>query len=97
MPGYSARVGTTLDSEVVSRVTVSPEFGQLVYDQMKPGTSLVVTDAAVLPKTTGPAMTVITSEDESEPAPASSTPAAIPLVAPPSTPSTPETVPPPPP
>jgi len=69
MPGYSARVGTTLDSEVVSRVTVSPEFGQLVYDQMKPGTSLVVTDAAVLPKTTGAAMTVITSEDEADEAP----------------------------
>lgn len=94
MPGYSARVGSTLDNEVVSRVTVSPEFGRLVYDQMKPGTSLVVTDAAVLPKTTGPAMTVITSEDESEPAPASSTPAAIPLVAPP---LTPEPVPSPPP
>jgi hypothetical protein len=94
MPGYSARVGTTLDSEVVSRVTVSPEFGQLVYDQMKPGTSLVVTDAAVLPKTTGPAMTVITAEDESDEAAAPSIPAATPAVTAPATPPTAPTTPP---
>jgi L,D-transpeptidase catalytic domain len=94
MPGYSARLGSTLDSEVVSRVTVSPEFGQLVYDQMKPGTSLVVTDAAVLPKTTGPAMTVITSDDEAEEAPAQAVPAATPPITPT---VTPDPVPPPPP
>jgi hypothetical protein len=31
---------------------------------MAPGTTLVLTDAAVLPKTTGQAMTVITTDDE---------------------------------
>jgi hypothetical protein len=65
MPGYAAKPGNTIDSEVVRRVTVPPEFARLVYDQLVPGTTVVLTDAAVLPKTTGAAMTVITAEDDS--------------------------------
>ena len=66
MPGYAAKPGTTLDSEATRRVAVSPEFASLVYDQLVPGTTLVLTDAAVMPKTTGTAMTVITAEDEQD-------------------------------
>jgi len=64
MPGYAATPGAKIDSEIVRRVTVSPEFAKLIYDELKPGTTLVLTDAAVMPKTTGQEMTVITAEDE---------------------------------
>jgi hypothetical protein len=64
LPGYSARQGTSLDPEAVRRVAVPPGFASLVYDQMVPGTTLVLTDAPVQPRTTGKAMTVITAEDE---------------------------------
>lgn len=64
MPGYATRSGTTLDSEAVRRISVSPEFATLVYDQLVPGSTLVLTDAAVMPKTTGAALTVITAADE---------------------------------
>ena len=64
MPGYATKPGTKLDSEATRRVVVSPEFARLVYDQLTPGTTLVLTDAAVVPKTTGRALTVITAEDQ---------------------------------
>jgi len=64
MPGYAARVGTSIDPNASSRVTVAPEFAHLVYDQLQPGTTLLLTDAPVLPRTTGRSMTVITSDDE---------------------------------
>jgi hypothetical protein len=63
LPGYSARPGAALDTQAIRRVAVPPEFASLVYDQMVPGTTLVLTDAPVLPRTTGEAMTVITAED----------------------------------
>ena len=44
-------------------------FGKLLYDQLVPGTTLVLTDAAVLPKTTGKAMTVISSDGDEDLAP----------------------------
>ena len=63
MPGYQAKPGNTIDREATSRVAVSPEFGKLVYDQLSTGATLVLTDAAVLPKTTtGAPMTVVTAE-----------------------------------
>jgi hypothetical protein len=64
MPGYSALPGATLDPEAVRRISVPSEFASLVYDQLVPGTTLVLTDAPILPKTnSGQAMTVITAED----------------------------------
>ena len=62
LPGYAARPGTSLDTDAVRRVAVPPDFASLVYDQMVPGTTLVLTDARVLPGTTGESMTVITAE-----------------------------------
>ena len=45
-----------------------PDFAAEVYDVLAPGSTIVVTDAAILPKTTGKAMTVITADDEVLPA-----------------------------
>ncbi len=63
LPGYAARPGTSLDADAVRRVAMSPDFAALVYDQMAPGTTLVLTDARVLPKTTGESMTVIAADE----------------------------------
>lgn len=81
MPGYQAPVGQALDPEAVRRVRVPDEFGQLLYDQLQPGGTLVLTDASVLPKTTGPGLTVLTADEGSEavtPPPAADAPVAIP-------------------
>ena len=66
LPGYAATSGTTLDAEAVKRIAVPQEFADLVYDQMVPGTTLVLTDAPVLPGTTGKQMTVITAEKKQD-------------------------------
>ncbi len=69
MPGYAARPGNTIDPALSARIHVPPEFATLVYDQLRPGSTVVMTDAAILPKTTGKAMTVISTEDETGSAP----------------------------
>jgi hypothetical protein len=66
LPGYAARPGMSLDVDAVRRVAVPPEFAAQVYGQMVPGTTLVLTDAPILPKTTGESMTVITAEDDQD-------------------------------
>jgi len=66
LPGYASRPGTTLDSDAIRRVSVSPEFAALVYDQLTTGTTLVLTDAAVLSSTTGESLTVLTTGDQDE-------------------------------
>lgn len=81
MPGYAALPGNTIDPGFASRVHVPPQFAQLVYDQLRPGSTVVMTDAPILPKTTGKAMTVISTGDEDEAAPESS-PTPIPAPAP---------------
>ena len=81
MPGYAAREGADIDPAVAARVRVPPDFARVIYDELVPGATLVLTDAPILPKTTGKAMTVITAEpadaatdadpgpDEARPAP----------------------------
>jgi hypothetical protein len=66
MPGYAisadkAKTPGTLDPAAVKRVAVPVDFARSVYDALTPGSTLVLTDAQVLPRTTGKDMTVITS------------------------------------
>jgi len=66
MPGYAVnaeRLKTpgTLDPAAVKRIAVPVDFARSVYDILAPGTTLVLTDARVLPRTTGKDMTVITA------------------------------------
>ena len=70
MPGYAARPGNDFDPALVARVRVPPEFAAKVYDLLVPGTTVVLTDARILPETTGTPMTVITADPEGAPAPA---------------------------
>ena len=67
MPGYEAKPGNTLDPALVANIRVPPDFAAEVYDVLAAGSTLVVTDAAILPQTTGKAMTVITADDEVSP------------------------------
>ena len=62
LPGYAAKPGTSLDAEVVRRVAAPPAFAGLVYSQMAPGTTLVLTDAPGLPRTTELATPVIIAD-----------------------------------
>ncbi len=65
LPGY-ARDGkaTTLDPVAAGRVSLPAKFARGLYDALLPGTTLVVTDASVLPKTTGGALTVLASGND---------------------------------
>lgn len=67
LPGYAARADNLIDPEAARRVHVAPDFAARVYDLLVPGTTLLLTDAPVLPRTTGTAMTVITAGDDAEP------------------------------
>ncbi len=50
-----------LDPTAVKRIVVPVDFARSVYDVLTPGTTLVLTDARVLPRTTGKDVTVITA------------------------------------
>ena len=63
LPGYASKgaAGNGLDPETAHRVILPIKFATSVYDALAAGTTLLVTDAAVLPRTTGAAMTVLTA------------------------------------
>lgn len=66
MPGYAPSPDKlkgpgTLDPAAVKRIAVPVDFARSVYDIIAPGTTLVLTDAQVLPRTTGKGVTVITA------------------------------------
>jgi hypothetical protein len=67
MPGYvlsadKTKTAGTLDPAAVKRVAIPVDFARSVYDALIPGSTIVLTDARVLPRTTGKDMTVITSD-----------------------------------
>ena len=68
MPGYEAKPGNTLDPAIVAAIRAPPDFAAEVYDVLATGSTIVLTDAAILPDTTGKAMTVITADDQPVPA-----------------------------
>lgn len=66
LPGYAAEPGTRIAPELVSRITISPQFATLVYDVLQPGSTVLITDAAILPATTGETMTIISTGEDAE-------------------------------
>ena len=64
LPGYATRSSgkTVLDPITAHRVSLPVKFATAVYDTLAAGTTLLVTDAAVLPRTTGAALTVLTAD-----------------------------------
>ncbi|MEO6172658.1 MAG: hypothetical protein ABIP02_06030, partial [Arenimonas sp.] len=66
MPGYTpdpnaVKGPAVLDPMAVKRIVVPVDFARSVYDVLTPGATLVLTDARVLPRTTGKDVTVITA------------------------------------
>jgi hypothetical protein len=65
LPGYAGGNGgkrtDTLDPTTAGRVRLPAMFAKGVYDALVPGATLLVTDASVFPKTTGEALTVLST------------------------------------
>jgi hypothetical protein len=52
------------DREAISRIALPPEFAKMVYEELKPGSSLLLTDQSVTTDNSGKNMTVLTDSVE---------------------------------
>jgi hypothetical protein len=63
IPGHEREEGRALKPAELERVSLPPRFAKAVYDALEPGTTLLVTDAPVLPqRTTGVAMNIMNAD-----------------------------------
>ncbi|WP_298833086.1 L,D-transpeptidase [uncultured Piscinibacter sp.] len=62
VPGHAGDAGRTLTAEDFSRVRLPKDFLDALRPALAPGSALVVTDAPILPDTTGAPMTVVTNQ-----------------------------------
>ena len=62
VPGHADDAGRTLTRDEFARVRMPKGFLDALQPVLVPGTPLVMTDAQILPHTTGAAMTVVTNE-----------------------------------
>lgn len=61
VPGHETAEPVPLDADALRRIELAPEFAARVFPLLTPGVSVLVTDAPVLPGTTGGALEVLTS------------------------------------
>jgi hypothetical protein len=61
-PRARAAVEAPAREDRAARVSIPPEFAKAVYPLLAPGTTMMVTDAAVLESTTGTMLAVVTNE-----------------------------------
>ena len=70
-PGTNAAVASKSasehDREAISRIALPPEFARLVYDELKPGSSILLTDQSITTDNSGKNMTVLTDKEPLEP------------------------------
>ncbi len=62
VPGHADDSGRSLSAEQLARVRMPKGFLDALRPVLAPGSALLVTDAAVLPQTTGPSITVVTNQ-----------------------------------
>jgi hypothetical protein len=62
VPGHDDDAGRTLARDDFARVRLPKAFLELLQPMVVAGTTLVMTDAPILPQTTGTAMTVISNQ-----------------------------------
>jgi L,D-transpeptidase catalytic domain len=62
IPGHADEANVPMTAQQRARITVPPEFLKLFIPLLTQGTTLMVTDDAVLPSTTGVPVTVMTNE-----------------------------------
>jgi len=60
--GYGNRAGAEPDVALAQRIELPPEFVALVSGLLVPGDTVLVTDEAITPATSGPQIDVINSE-----------------------------------
>jgi hypothetical protein len=60
--GHMNDAGAEVDPAAVERLVIPQQFVQRVYPLLQPGTTVMVTDAAVLPTTTGARLDVINAD-----------------------------------
>lgn len=63
IPGHEKERDLPLSATEIGRISLLPDFGKAVYQALVPGSTLLVTDAPVLPKrTTGVAMNIMNTD-----------------------------------
>ena len=63
IPGHAGEHGAALNAAQVERISLPPRFAKALYATLAPGTTLLVTDAAVLEnKTTGVAVNIMDAD-----------------------------------
>ena len=62
IPGHAGDANAPLDPEQTRRVRIPDEFVLKLSPLLKPGATLLVTDAEILPHHTGSALTVLTDK-----------------------------------
>ena len=65
-PGEAAPKGL-MDKDAISRIAVPVDFARLVYEQLKPGSSLLLTDSSITKSNSGQGMTVLTDSTGAAP------------------------------
>ena len=61
VPGHAGEVGKPADSTILSHVGMPPAFAAALKGAVQPGATILLTEAPVLPATSGKAMTVMAS------------------------------------
>jgi hypothetical protein len=62
LPGAIVGGGGSISPRTAARVSIPPAFVSKVLAVLSPGSTLYVTDARVLPETTGPSLNVLNSD-----------------------------------
>jgi hypothetical protein len=62
VPGHTDDAGRTLDAKQLARVRLPRGFLAVLQPSLQPGAALVVTDAAILPQTTGQSISIVTNQ-----------------------------------
>ncbi len=62
VPGHAAEAGRPLDPTAAARVTMPADFRRNLRPLLVPGTTLLVTDGAIRPDTTGPRVDVVNAD-----------------------------------
>jgi hypothetical protein len=70
-PGANGAVASKpageIDREAISRIALPPEFARLVYEELKPGSSILLTDQSITADNSGKSMTVLTDNEPLSP------------------------------
>jgi hypothetical protein len=66
LPGYAGASARSPEAAEVERISVPPHFAKAIYQILAPGSTLLVTDEAVLEQTTGVPLTILTADPPPE-------------------------------